>query len=185
MATMVDLDCSIRSPYCFNFETRSLKGLRLMEISSGRVFNNPNITEQSNTTKIWPSFYNVSEVTLTENFLFVRFDFSSVNVKTTGVSKLFCEHINLTWEHGCNIPSKPIWVSATVYPHTFSKTQVVTICLGLLVNSLWFTFTHAKTGGGASFAILNKGGIIWCAPTWSTGKCLFDRCCHSTEGFKE
>ena len=58
--------------------------------------------------------------------------------------------------------------------------QVVTSSMGLL-NGSWFTFAHTEIGGGASFALLNKGMKIWCASFSSTGTRLFERC-HSAEG---
>ena len=57
--------------------------------------------------------------------------------------------------------------------------------MGLLLNGRWFTYAHTEIGGGASFALLNKGVKIWCASTSSSGSHLFERCCHSPEGFTE
>ena len=57
--------------------------------------------------------------------------------------------------------------------------------MGLIIKGPWFTFTHTEVGGGASFALLNKGIKIWCASTSSTGNRFFDRCCHSPEGYIE
>ena len=61
--------------------------------------------------------------------------------------------------------------------------QIVTSCMGLLINGPWFTYAHTEIGGGASFALLNKGIKIWCASTSSSGTRLFERCCHSPERF--
>ena len=69
-------------------------------------------------------------------------------------------------------------------PYCFSN-QVVTSCMGLLLKRPWFTFAHTEIGGGASFALLNKGIKIWCASSSSIGTRLFERCCHSPEGFAE
>ena len=63
--------------------------------------------------------------------------------------------------------------------------QVITSCMALLIKGPWFTFAHTEIGGGASFALLNKGIKIWCASTSSTGTRFFERCCHSPEGFEE
>ena len=57
--------------------------------------------------------------------------------------------------------------------------------MGLLINGSWFTYAHTEIGGGASFALLNKGIKIWCASTSSIGTRLFEGCCHSPEGFIE
>ena len=57
--------------------------------------------------------------------------------------------------------------------------------MGFLINGPWFTYAHTEIGGGASFALLNKGIKIWCASTSSSGTRLFERCCHSPEGFIE
>ena len=71
-----------------------------------------------------------------------------------------------------------------LYPFCFDD-QVVTSCMGFLKEGPWFTYAHTDTGGGASFALLNKGIKIWCASTSSRGTRVFERCCHSPEGFIE
>ena len=57
--------------------------------------------------------------------------------------------------------------------------------MGLSIKGPWFTFTHTEIGGGASFALLNKGRKIWCVSISSTGTRLSERCCYSPEGFIE
>ena len=63
--------------------------------------------------------------------------------------------------------------------------QKVTSCVGFLINGPWFTYAHTKIGSGASFALSNKGIKIWRASTSSFGTRLFERYCHSPEGFIE
>ena len=63
--------------------------------------------------------------------------------------------------------------------------QIVTSCIGLLINGPWFTYAHTEISGRDSFALLNKGVKIWCTSNSSTGTRLFERCCHSPEGFIE
>ena len=132
---------------------------------------------------------------------------SGVNVKPTGVIKLFCDHPNLAWEHVNNIASRPLTnitkgpqfavtrnftisiqadmnFSHCLFPFCFID-QVVTSCMGLIIKRPWFIFTHTEIGGGASFPLLNKGIKIWCASTSPTGTRFFERCCHSPEGFIE
>ena len=60
-----------------------------------------------------------------------------------------------------------------------------TSCIGLIIKGPWFTFAYTENGGGASFALLNKGIKISCSSTSSTGTRFFERCCHSAEGFIE
>ena len=123
------------------------------------------------------------------------------------VIKLFCDHPNLTWEHVNDIVSRPrtsitkgpqyavirnyassIQVDMDfcpcLSPFCFDD-QVVTSCMGFLIEGPWFTYAHTDIGGGASFALLNKGIKIWCASTSSRGTRVFERCCHSPEGFIE
>ena len=130
---------------------------------------------------------------------------SIVEVKPTGVLKLFCDHPNLTWDHVNNIPSRPLSnitkgpqyavtrnlvnsiqavmdFSHCLPPYCFID-QVVTSCMALLIKGPWFTFAHTEIGGGASFALLYRGIKIWCASTSSTGTRFFERCFHSPEGF--
>ena len=100
-------------------------------------------------------------------------------MKPTGVLKLFCDHPNLTWDHVNNIPSRPLTgitkgpqyavtrqfvnsiqadlnFSYCLSPYCFLD-QIFTSCSGLLINGPWFTYAHTEIGGGASFALLNKG----------------------------
>ena len=121
--------------------------------------------------------------------------------------KLFCDHSDLTWGHVNIIPSRPLTIIPKgpqfavarnftnsiqadtdfrhcIYPYCFND-HFVTSCMGLILKRPWFTSAHTKIGGGASFALLNKGVKIWCAFTSSTGIRFFERSCHSPEGFIE
>ena len=69
-------------------------------------------------------------------------------------------------------------------PYCFSY-EIVRRCMGLLLKSPWFTFAHTEIGGGASFALLNKGRKNSRVSTSSTGTRLFERCCQSLEVFIE
>ena len=120
---------------------------------------------------------------------------------------MFCDHPNLTWDDVNIIPSRPLSnitkgpqyavtrnfvnslqadmnFSHCLTPYCFPD-QIVTSCMGLLTKGPWFTFAHTEIGGGASFALLNKGIKIWCASTSSTDTRVFESCCHSPEGFIE
>ena len=46
-------------------------------------------------------------------------------------------------------------------------------------------FAHTEIGGGASFALLNKGIKIWCDSNSSTGTRFFERSFHCPEVFIE
>ena len=132
---------------------------------------------------------------------------SGVDVKPTGVLKLFCDHPNLNWDHVKNIPSRPLTgitkgpqyavtrqfvnsvqadmnFSYCLSPYSFID-QVVTSCMGLLINGPWFTYAHTEIDGGASFALLHKRVKFWCAFTAFSGTRLFESCCNSPEGFIE
>ena len=63
--------------------------------------------------------------------------------------------------------------------------QIVTSCMGLLIKRPLFNFAQTEIGGGASFALINRGIKIWCASTSSTSTRFFERCCHSSECFIE
>ena len=120
---------------------------------------------------------------------------------------MFCDHPNLTWNHVNNIPSRPLTGISTGpeyavtrsfinsvqadmnFSHCLSpvcfRDQIVTSCMGLLIKGPWFTYAHTEDGGCASFALLNTGIKIWCASASFHGTRLFERCCHSPEGFIE
>ena len=51
----------------------------------------------------------------------------------------------------------------------------------LLIKGPLFIFARTEVGGGASFALLNKGIKIWCA--CNSG--MLSRCCHFLECFFE
>ena len=74
----------------------------------GPVAINPVNIEPSNNNQNWPRFNIISDVNSTVNSPLVPCILSSVNVKPTGVLKLFCDHPNLTWEHVINIHSRPL-----------------------------------------------------------------------------
>ena len=204
---MIDLDSFLKISYYYNLETRSLNALELIESIFGPVTINPVNIEASLFNENWPRFNIISNVNFSLNSPLVPCILSNVNVKPTGVLKLFCDHPSLTWDHVNNFPSRPLTnitkgpqyavtrnftnsVPADldfrycISPYCFSD-QVVTSCMGLLMNRPWFTFAHTEIGGGASFALLNKGIKIWCASTSCNSTRLFERCCHSPEGFKE
>ena len=104
MANMIDLDSFCKLSYYSNFEKRSLKVLVLMESIFGLVPNNPVNIEDSIIIENWPRFNIISDGNFTVNSPLVPCILSSVNVKTMGVLKLFCDHPNLPWEHVNNNP---------------------------------------------------------------------------------
>ena len=195
MANMVDLDSFRKLSYYYIFETGSLNVLELMEGIFGPPPINPVNIEDSLINENWPLFNIISDVIFTVNSPLVPCILSGVNVKPTGVLKVFCDHPNLTWNHLTNIPSRPLtgitkgpeyavtrsFVNSIQADMNFSRCltpfcfvdQIVTICMGLLIKGPWFTYTHTEISGGASFALLNTGIKIWCASASSTGTGFF------------
>ena len=155
----------------------------------------------------WPRFNIISDVNFTVSSPLVPCILSGVNVKPTGVIKVFCDHHNLTWNHVNNIPSRPSTgitkgpqyavtrsflnsiQADTNFSHWLSpfcfRDKIVTSCMGLLMKRPWFTYAHTEIGGGSSFALLNTGIKFWCASTSSTGTRFLERCCQSPESFIE
>ena len=207
MANMNDLDSKRKLFYFSVFETRSLNVLELMESLFGPPPINPVNIEDSLFNENWPRFIIISDVNFTVNSPLVPCILSGVNVKPTGVLKVFCDHPKLIWNHLTNISSHPLigitkgpeyavtrsFVNSIQADMNFShclslfcfRDQIVTSCMGLLIKEPWFTYAHTEIGGGASFALLNKGIKIWCASTSSRGTSFFERCCHSPESFIE
>ena len=204
---MIDLDSKRKLFFYSDFETRSLNVLELMESLFGPPTMNPVNIEDSLINENWPRFNVISDVNFTVNSPLVPCILSGVNVKPTGVLRLFCDHPNLTWNHLNNIRSRPLtgitkgrqyavtrnFVNSIQADMNFSHClsahcflhQIVTSCMGVLIKGPWFTYAHTEVGGGASFALLNKGIKIWCASTSSRGTRFFERCCHSPESFIE
>ena len=107
MANMIDLDSKRKLSYYSNFETRSLNVLELMEGLFVPSPINPVNIEDSLVNENWPHFDNISDVNFTVNSPHVPCILSNNDVEPTGVSKLFCNHPNLTWDHLNNISSRP------------------------------------------------------------------------------
>ena len=207
MGHMTDLDSFRKFSYYSDFEIRGLTVLELLDGIFGPPPKNPVNFEHSIINENWPRFNIFSDVNFSVNSFFVPCILSSVNVKPTGVLKLFCDHRNLTWDHVNIIFSRPLtnitkgpqyavtrnFVSSLQADMSFSHClapfcfldQIVTSCMGLLIKGPWITFAHTETGGSASSALLNTGIKIWCASTSSTGNRFFERCCHLHQGFIE
>ena len=137
MVKRIDLDSFRKLSYYSDFETRTVNISELMENIFGTVPINPVNIEPSIINENWPHFNIISDANFTVDSPLVPCILSSVNVKTTGVLKLFSYHPNLNWEHVNNIRSRPlsnitkgpqyavtrnftisiqaIWTSATVY----------------------------------------------------------------------
>ena len=173
IAYMVDLESKRKLSYYSNFETRSLSDLEPLESIFGPVPINPVDVEPSIIKENWPRFCIISDVNFAVNSPRVPHILSIVNVKPTGVIKLFCDHLNLTWDHVNNIPSRPLTNNTKgphyvitrnfasslqadmdfrhcLSPHCFND-QVVTSCMRLLIKGPWFTCAHTESGGGASY----------------------------------
>ena len=135
---------------------------------------NPVNVEPSSINENWPGFDIISEVDFTVKSPLVPCILSGVNVKPTGVIKLFCDYPGLTRDHVINIPSRPLTsitkgpqytvtrnfvnsiqsdlnFSRCLSPYSFLD-QVVTSCMGLVIKRPWFTYAHTEISGGASFA---------------------------------
>ena len=176
MANLINLDSFGKLSSYSDFQTRSLNVLELKESIFGPAPINPVNVEPSIIDENWTDFNVISDVNFTANSPLVPCILSSVNVKPTGVLKLFCDHPNLTWQLVNNIPSRPL-SNITKGPqyavtrnftnfiqvdmdcsHCLSSNwfvdQVVTSCLALLIKGPCFTFAHTGIGGGgASFAL--------------------------------
>ena len=174
MAKKIALDSFRKHSYYSDFGTRTLKISELMEKFGPVPINSVNI-EPSIINENWPRFNIFSDVNFTVNSRLVPCILSRVNVKPTGVLKLFCDHPNSTWDHVNNIPSRPlsnntkgpeyavtrnftISIQADMdFSHCLSTycfiDQVITSCMGLLIKGPCFTFAHTEIGGGASFAL--------------------------------
>ena len=79
-----------------------------MKIIFDLVPKNPVKMEPSNINENWPRLDNISDVNFTVHSLLVPCILPLVNVKPTGVLKLFCDHSNSTWESVEYITSRPL-----------------------------------------------------------------------------
>ena len=69
---------------------------------------NPVNVEPSNIIENRPRFNVLSDVNFTVNSPLAPCILSSVDVKPTGILKMFCDRPNLTWDHVNNIPSRTL-----------------------------------------------------------------------------
>ena len=166
MANLIDLDSKRKLSYYFDFETRTLNVLKLMESIFGPPPINPVNIEDSLINENWPRFNVISDFNFTVNSLPVPRILSGVNVKPTGVIKLFCDHPNLTWNHLTIIPPRPLTgitkgpqyavirnfvnsiqadmnFSHCLSPYCFLD-QIITSCMGLLIK---MTVAHLGSYG--------------------------------------
>ena len=61
--------------------------------------------------------------------------------------------------------------------------QIVTSCIGLIIQGPWFFYAHIEFGGGASYALLHTGIKIWCSTTTNRSSRLLERCCNNASNF--
>ena len=178
MASMIDLDFERKLSYYSDFETRSLNVSELMKGIFGPPPFSPVNIEDSLNNESWPRFDFISDFNFTVISPLVPCILSIVDVKTTGVLKLFCDHPTLTWDHVNNIPSRPLtsitkgpqygvtrqFVNSIQADMNFSYCfspycfldQIVTSCIGLIINGPWFTYAHTEIGGGAFFRFIKQ-----------------------------
>ena len=52
--------------------------------------------------------------------------------------------------------------------------QIVTSCVGLLINRPWFSYAHVKVDGGAYYALLHTGLKFWCTVTSNSSSRLLE-----------
>ena len=79
-----------------------------MESIFGPVPFNPVNIESSVINENWPGFNIISDANFTVNSPLVPCILSSKNVEPTGVSKMFCDHLNLTWNHVNDTHLRPL-----------------------------------------------------------------------------
>ena len=151
MANIIDLDSFRKLSDYSNFETRSLNVLVLLESISCPVPINPVNIKDSLVNENWPRFDNTSDVNFTVNSPLVPCILSSVDVKPTGIIKLFCDHLNLTWKHVNIILSRPLTSVTKVPEYTVTRNSTNSVqadmdfhhCLSLyyfndhVVTSFW------------------------------------------------
>ena len=205
MANLINIESNRSISYFSTFNTRSLDIIEYMDTVFGTVPVNPVLVTSSIINENWSRFPIISDVNYNDNPPSKPSILSNVDVNPTSVLKRFCEHPRLTWNHLNNIPSRPL--TNITYGPNFAVTrdfpnsiqadmdfqhclspkcfndQAITSCMGLLLHGPWFTFAHTEIGGGASYALLNRGMKFWCAATSSTSSRLLERCCYSPSAF--
>ena len=132
---------------------------------------------------------------------------AGVDVQSRGVLKQLSDKSDLIWSDFENIPSHKL-INITKKPdysvkrefiksmqgdmdfsnslNSFSfADQIVTSCVGLLINAPWFSYAHIEVGGGASYALLHTGLKFWCTATSNSSWRLIERCCKNVTSFSD
>ena len=163
MAHMTDLDSFRKLSYYSDFESRRLSVSKFLETIFGPVPISPLNFEPSVNNENWPRFNNISGVHFTVVSPLVPCVLFSVDVKPTGVIKLFCHHPNLAWVNVTkvtiissrrltNITEGPQYAVTRNFTNSIQgdmdfrhclplfcfTDQVVTSCMGLLIKWPWF-----------------------------------------------
>ena len=139
---------------------------------------NPVNIELSIIYESWSRLNILSDVNFTVNSPLVPCLLSSVNVKPTGILRVFCDRSDLCWEHVNNIPSRTLTNITKRAQYAVTRNfensiqagmdfrhclfsycfidEVETRCMGFLLKGPWFTFVHTENGCGTSFALISK-----------------------------
>ena len=191
--------------YNTDYSTRSQSVVdRMNDIYYSFKANN-NVSNFTIIHELWPRFSTISPVNFNSIFSPQPCILAGVNVQPRGVLKQLSDKPDLTWVDFEKIPDYPL-INITKGPEysvtrkftnsmqrdmdfadcltCFSFTdQIVTSCVGLLVQGPWFSYAHIEVGGGASYALLHTGIKIWCTTTTNSSSRLLERCCNKANIF--
>ena len=191
--------------YSTDYSTRSPGVVeRMNDIYTGFI-NNNNVSDYTVIHELWPRFPTISPVNFNSISPPQPCILSGVNTEPRGILKQFSDQSNLTWADLENIPDHPL-INITEGPKysvtrdfinsmqgdmdfvncitSFSFVdQIVTSCIGLLIQGPWFSYAHIEVGGGASYALLHTGIKIWCSTTTNRSSRLLERCCNNASKF--
>ena len=188
-----------------DYSTRSQSVVDRMDDIYNTFNANNTVSDFTIIHELWPRFSTISPVNFNSISPPQPCILAGVNVQPRGILKQLSDKPGLVWADFGNIPNYPLFNITKGPEYSVTREfinsmqgdmdfancltsfsfldQIVTSCIGLLVQGPWFSYAHIEVGGGASYALLHTGIKIWCATTTNSSSRLLERCCNNANNF--
>ena len=169
---------------------------RMNEIYNG-FFTNNTVSDFTTIHELWPRFSTISPVNFNSISPPQLCILAGVNAQPRGVLKQLSDESDITWAVFENVIEHPLvnntkgrnysvtrdFVNSRQEDMDFADCltsfsfidQIVTSCIGLLVQGPWFSNALIEVGEGASYALLHTRKKIWCSTTTNSSSRLVER----------
>ena len=175
------------------------------ESYNGFLNNNGTVSDFTIINELWLSFSTISHVSFNLISPPQLCILAGVNAQPRGVLKQLSDKSDLTWADFENVIKHPLvkntkgrnysvtrdfvnsrrgTLDFADYLTSFSFIdQIVTSCIGLLVQGPWFSNAQREVGEGASYALLHTRMKIWCSTTTNSSSRSIERCCNTANDY--